>query len=632
MKKSQKWIAAGLLGAGLVLFNYVASLTPGQADFTAGQVYTLSAGTKALLAKTEHPVALRFYFSRSVDGLPVQVKNYADRLEGLLRQFARQGNGSITLEVIDPKPDTKEEDAATRAGLQQVPLRTGENVILGLTVSCAEKQEVIPFFEPSPQREAFLEYDIAQLVHQVQQLKLPKLGILSSLNVFGGGGQANPFQQQQQQEEEWVFVSELKRRFEVIKVEGDNLPDNLDILVVLHPGAVSEPLSFAMDQFILAGKPVVAAVDPSSFRQRSRMNPMMMMQMGGSMQTSSSLPFLEKYGIEFNASDVVCDLTNATSLTMRRGARPSAHPQIPTYQKFPTDNPVTAQLQQLMLIEPGRFSVKSDSGLKLTPLVTSSPESALKSSLEVKAPDAAVKILTSLKPAGVNYTLAGLITGKLKTAFPNGRPPAAKTEGEKDAPPPPPPPAGPVLTESKGECSILFIADSDFIADDFSVQVQNAFGSRIVQPLNDNLAFFQNCVELLAGSKDLIGVRGKGTGSREFTRVKELEMAAQKEFQGQIEALESQLTTLKEEVTKLQAGQTDKKTLILSAEAQKKIQEFRDKQTETSTKLREIKKKLREDVERLNRNLALANVAFIPLLVGAFGVFFFLRRNNRRRS
>jgi ABC-type uncharacterized transport system involved in gliding motility auxiliary subunit len=285
-----------------------------------------------------------------------------------------------------------------------------------------------------------------------------------------------------------------------------------------------------------------------------------------------------------------------------------------------------------MLVEPGRFSVKTDSGLKLTPLITSSAESALKSSMEVKAPDAAVKILTSIKPAGVNYTLAGLITGKLKTAYPNGRPPATKPEGEKDAPPPPPPPTGPVLTESKGECSLLIVADSDFIADDFSVQVQNAFGSRMVQPLNDNLAFFQNCVELLAGSKDLIGVRGKGTGSHEFTRVKELETSAQKEYQGKIDGIQAKLDNLAQEITKLQANQTDKKSLILSPEAQKKVQEFRDQQAAAKSEMREIRKKLREDVERLDRNLAIVNVATMPVLVGAFGVFFFIRRNRRRSS
>lgn len=631
MKTSHKWIAAGLLGTGLVLFNYVASLVPGQADFTAGKIYTLSDGTKALLAKTEHPLAIKFYFSRSVEGLPVQVKNFADRVEGLLRQFARQGGGNITLEVIDPKPDTKEEDAATRAGLNQVPLRTGENVILGLVVTCADKQEVIPFLDPNPAREAFLEYDIAQLVHQVQQLKQPKLGILTSLSVFGSGGSPNPFQQQQQQEEEWVFVSELKRRFEVIRVEGDTLPENLDVLLVLHPGAVSETQAFNIDQFVLSGKPLLAAVDPSNFRQRNRMNPMMMMQMGGAMQTSSNLGLLEKYGIEVGSADVVADQANATALTMRRGQRPSAHPEIPTYAKFPSESPITTQLQQLMLIEPGRFSVKADSGLKLLPLVNSSAESQLVSSLELKDPKGVEKIVSNFKASGVSYTLAGLVTGKLKTAFPNGRPPAPKAEGE-NAPPPPPPPAGPVLTESKGDATILVMADADFFADDFSVQVQNIFGTRAIQPLNDNLSFFQNCVEFLAGSKDLIGVRGKGTGNREFTKVKDLEMAAQKQYQGKIEEIQAKLDSLAQEISKLQANQTDKKSLILSPETQKKVQEFKEQQIAARNEMREIRKKLREDVEALDRNLALLNVAAMPMLVGIFGIFYFVRRNNRRAS
>ncbi len=109
MKLSAKALAIVLLFVGLVLVNYLASSLPARLDLTADSIYSLSPGTKAMLGKIEEPVVIDLYFSKDASGLPIQYKNYATRVQEMLRQYVRAGRGKLTLNVITraPTPPTR---------------------------------------------------------------------------------------------------------------------------------------------------------------------------------------------------------------------------------------------------------------------------------------------------------------------------------------------------------------------------------------------------------------------------------------------------------------------------------------------------------------------------------------------
>src|SRR5690606_32374249 len=143
-------------------------------------IYTLSDGTRSLLGKIEEPVALDLYFSRQVGGLPIAYKNYADRVEEMLRQYARASRGKVVLNFIRPEADTPEEEQATLAGLQpQVIPTTREQFFFGVVASQADQQKAIPALNPN--REQFLEYDLSQLIYSVQQFDKRRLGLLTTV-------------------------------------------------------------------------------------------------------------------------------------------------------------------------------------------------------------------------------------------------------------------------------------------------------------------------------------------------------------------------------------------------------------------------------------------------------------------
>ncbi|HEY0946533.1 MAG TPA: GldG family protein [Opitutaceae bacterium] len=637
MKFGSKTVAIVLLFVGLVLVNYLASQLPLRGDATAERIYTLSDGTKSLLGKLEEPITLDFYFSRDASGVPVQYKNYAARVEEMLRQYVRAARGKLVLNVVNPKPDTPEEERATASGLQpQVVPGTGEQVYFGLVATQADQQKAVPNL--NPQREQFLEYDLSQLIYSVEQFDKKKLGLLTSLPL-----QAPPFnpmmmQMGQRPPQSQFVISEWEKSFEIVPVEATatELPANLDALAVIHPQNLSPKLQYAIDQFLLGGKPVFLAVDPSS-QHFKRQGGQAAMFGGPQPNASSDVPTLfNGWGITYNAQNVVGDLQNAAQVQ----SGPGTVSRFPVWLMLAQDsmNPqaaATAQLNSLLFVEPGSLALKPDTSLEFTPLIESSAQSGDVPgfTLQMAQPD---DVARQIVPSG-KKTLAALVRGKFKSAFPDGAPKDAppaegeknensdKTKSDSDSQPST---LNSQLRESASASTLILVADTDWLMDDFSVRRFNFLGVQAAEPLNDNLAFGSNALEFLAGSQDLISIRGKGNSLRPFTVVRAMEVEAQKKYQEQLTALESRLNEVQSKLSELQGKKTEGNRLVATPEMQAAIEDFQKQEAQMRRERREIRRALREDIDALENGLLLVNLLATPLLVGAFGIWFYRARKK----
>ena len=110
-----------------------------------GGLYTLSEGTQNILDGLEEPVTLKFFFNESLGELPVRAKVHARKVRELLEEYASRSGGKVTLEVIDPKPDSDEEEWAIRYGLQGAQLPTGNRMFLGLVALSGVQETTMPF-------------------------------------------------------------------------------------------------------------------------------------------------------------------------------------------------------------------------------------------------------------------------------------------------------------------------------------------------------------------------------------------------------------------------------------------------------------------------------------------------------
>jgi len=620
MTTSAKLISIALLFVGLVLVNYLAKQVPLRLDATAEDIYTLSPGTRSLLAKIEEPVRVDFFFTSSAQGLPITYKNYAARVEEMLRQYVRSARGKIVLNIVHPEPDTPEEEQATLAGLQpQMIPGTGEQLYFGLAVSQADQQEVISAL--NPQREQFLEYDLSELIHTVQVFDKRRLGLISGLPLQGG--EMNPMMTQMGQppQPDQFIIGEWSKTFEIVSIPDDatELPATLDALAVIHPQTLSPQLQYAIDQYLLAGHPVFLAVDPSSEHMK-RSVPQQQMMMGGVPGASSDLPtLLSDHGITYSPANVVGDLLYGAQVnTGRGGIAHFPHWLALDRDTFNHEAMATADLDAMVLIEAGSLALAEDSALTFTPLLKTSAQAGdiPAMTLQFAQPETLARQITADGPK----TLAALVTGTFSTAFPDGPPVEAAADDAAAGD------AGPGLTS--GEGTLIVIADTDWIMDAYSVRRFNFLGVQAAEPLNDNLAFGANALEFLAGSSDLISIRGKGSSVRPFTVVRDMQAAAQQRYQDQLEALEASLSEVQQQLTQLQQQTGDNGLLVASPEIEETIANYQAQEVEMRRKRREIRRALTEDIDALETKLLVLNLFAAPALVGLFGLWF--HRQRRR--
>ncbi|HEY1765168.1 MAG TPA: ABC transporter, partial [Opitutaceae bacterium] len=233
------------------------------------------------------------------------------------------------------------------------------------------------------------------------------------------------------------------------------------------------------------------------------------------------------------------------------------------------------------------------------------------------------EIAKQVKPTG-KKTIAALISGKFKTAFPGGSP---KEPAPADAKAKSPEPAAPeALRESKTSSLLILVADTDWLFDDYCVQKFDFMGQQAARPFNDNLAFAANSLDFLAGSHDLISIRGKGDSVRHFTVVEKMQADASKKFTEKLSALEARINEVQTKLAALQGKSAEGGKLLASPEAQKAIEDFQKQAATMRGERRGIRLSLREGIDSLENGLLLVNLLAMPVIVLAFGIWFYLRR------
>ena len=633
------------LGLALVLFLAVnilarAGLSSSRVDLTADKLFTLSPGTYSVLSKIDEPVTLRFYYSPTLGNELPNVGKYATRVRDVLKEYAAIARGKIRLEIIEPVPFSDAEDQAVAAGLQGLPLdRTGEMVYFGLAGSnSTDDEERVAFF--SPDREAFLEYDLTKLVHNLANPKRKTIGLMTALPVKGFPGtmmaRLNPALARP-----WQLLAHLQQLFDLKEVPMDaaEIPAGIDVLLVIHPAEIGAKAMYAIDQFALGGGRVVAMVDPLSEAAERSLGP-------GAKPvpaTSGLKPLFDAWGVDMAEGKSVGDMTTARRVNAGTESRPQAV-EYPIWQilrpaNFSTTDLIANGIEVMQLTSPGALSAKEGATTSFTPLIQTSARADLVDVEKIKGKPDFQSIIENFKPSGV-YTIAARISGPVKTAFPNGLPKDEPKEGEEakaDETPAEPAaaPAKPQLMESKGPIQAVIIADTDLLQDRFWVQMQDLFGQAVAMPLSNNMDFVTNALDNLTGSNDLIGLRSRGISQRPFERVEALQREAETRLRAKERELQAQREETEKKIAELQrpgqAAAAQGGQVTLSPAQQEEIEKFKGELLKIRRDLRGVQLDLRKDIERLKTRLWFFDIALIPLLVTVIAIGLGIWRMRRRR-
>ncbi|MHC4551875.1 MAG: Gldg family protein [Planctomycetota bacterium] len=620
-------------------------------DLTEQNLYTLSDGSKEIIAGLKQPITMKLFYTKTaaVNSSNDQIRyynNYYTFVRALLEEYQINSGGNIKLEVIDPRPYTEEELAAVRYGLRRIPMSEEENFIFGLVVQTQfGVTKVIDFFMPD--RQQLVEYDISYLIDTAITRQKRRLGVLSSLDLIGDTPYMAQMKrmQNQQPKKKWAIIGELEKKYDVVTVPANTQEINdVDILLVIHPKDFPETTLFAIDQFILKGGRAIVAVDPYCV---SDMPDTQQRMQGGQHSAKSNLAkLLSTWGLVMPANTFAGDLM----LTHAEATRPGQHPELilpllelkSAHGCFNADQPMTAQLNSVQMFFSGVLKVKetiSDddpaAGLTHTPLLTTSEKgnSWRAEEYELMMPDYG-EFVRRFRTGQEPVTVATMVSGTFKTAFPEGiqvpdESADALAEGgeAKEA-------IKTVtgLTESVEPCTVVVLADVDMLSNLVAFNPQ-ALQMGLSMPVGDNSSLVSNAIEDLSGSSQLISIRSRGNYRRPFTVVDKIEAKANAEtaeeearIMDQIKGFEKDLNLKLQAIEGENAGKLIGQTIIeekknIELELRKMEKELLDVKNRKRVKVEALKSKMRNFCTLLGPGIMLV----VAILLGIY------RTTKRRR-
>lgn len=624
----RKTMTAGALLALAALFVAAAiisqTLLKGlRLDLTEGRLYSVSPGTRNILANLQEPINLYFFFSEQATQEVPGLRVYADRVKELLQEYVALSKGKIKLQMIDPQPFSEEEDRAAQFGLQGAPTDAGATIYFGLAgTNALDTVETIALFQPT--KESFLEYDLSRLVYSLAHPKKAVVGLLAGVPLNGGFDAAAG-----QIQRPWMVMEQLKPLFQIrnLATTVTQIDPDIDVLMVVHPHDLSEQTQYAIDQFVLKGGRLLLFVDPDA---ESIAAP----QSGAGPAVSSNSPrLLAAWGVDFDSNQALADNGFALSVSLRPGQPPQPHPGLlgVTRDGIAQDDVITRDLQLLTLATPGYL--KPRDGAAVTPLLRSSANAMPLPAELFRQEQEPSQLQRAFKATGQRYMLAARLQGKAQSAFPAG--PPAKTDADvqpADQTPAPPPPPVEHRKESDGPINVIVVADVDFLTDRLWVQTQNFFGQRIAAAWANNADFVANALDNLTGNRDLIGMRGRAVSTRPFTTVDALEREASSRFQATRRQLRDELEETEGKLNDLQRSRNDKNALILSSEQRAELERFQQRKLEIRKELRQVQRNLNENIERLGAVLKFINIILLPLVLPALVLLLVWLRARRREG
>jgi len=635
--------AFGIAALVLIAFlaNWLISLTSfgtKGADFTEDKVHTLSKGTKSILSKLDAPITIRYYASRKNEALPRETKLFIRRIDDILKEYVNLSNGKLRVENLDPQPDTDAEDSANLDGIQTQNINQYENVSLGLAISCLDQTSRInidPFdTQALDEQETMFEYNLSRAVGEVSAVKKPVIGVMSALNLKPSpammpGQQGNPG---------WVILQQLGQTYEIrdVEIAAQEIPNDVNVLLLIHPAGISKETEFAIDQFVLRGGTLIACLDAYSFEAAATAGGNPMFGGGGGTPVSSTLPtLLPAWNINFESTQTLAD---AKYRTILQGNRPGyAILSLPKEAMPDKTDVITKNLNDLFFVLPGAITNQGNNGLSASTLLRSSVQAGLVDAME--ASQFSTNIAISNRRS---YELVTRLTGRFKTAFPEGKPGEKKeepapAEGEKkpegeEKKEEPKAEESKWLKEGSAESSVFLIADTDAFSNQGAYRIQNMGGMQAAMPYNGNSVLLLNIIDQAASSSDLIGARSRASIRRPFTLIREMEAAAESSTQDKQKELQAKLREAQDRLAKIAADRSNSRDVRLAPEMEAEEKKFREEVTETNRQIRDLYKGLKRDKDSLSARIILLNLGIVPPLVFIAGLAVALSRRRAARA
>ncbi|MEQ8557805.1 MAG: GldG family protein [Henriciella sp.] len=597
-------------------------LRTARVDFTENDLYTLSEGTKAVLTDLEEPVDLTFVYTRRVGQEFPAVRAYATRVRELLDAYKAVAGADLRIREIDPEPFSEDEDEALAAGITAVNSDGGDPLYFGLIgKNTVDDQRVIPFL--APEQEDTLEYDLTRMIARLNRPEPPNIGVLSTLQGMSGPGEDSGY----------TFLQELSKSYDMQDIDEAffSLPEDMDVLVMVHPPELNDWQAWLIDQFILRTGRAIILVDAAAKTSRGS-------DFSGldDRQIRSDLGrFSEVWGLSVS-EEALADTESALPIQAATGGGRSTIVRHPLYLAatpalMPSDSLITADLSRTVNFgAPGGLILDEDSPIDKEVLIETGQAPSWIEADEAVSDLTAQETLDLYEPLDQAMPLAVRVHGALISAFDERPSPdmpddpvmaeLARAAAEE---------AQPHISTSERDAEILVVADADMVDDGLYVNLDSATA------FADNGAFLMNALDVLSGDANLLTLRARTSSRRPMTRVEGMRDEAQARFFDEQARLEDKLAESQQRLEELQQrGASDgffegDIEASLNENERLELARLREDIVETRSRLRTIERNFRQEIDGLEGTLKFINIFGGPLLVGLLGALVWWRRRRR---
>jgi len=442
-RRRRLWLSLFALPLAFLIFLAVLGNIPTALrwDLTEAKLYTLSAGSKTLMASLEKDVRVVVYFSEQASEDVPSLGFYAERVNDLLAELQRHSDKKMVVEWKDPIPFSSAEDEAILAGLSSLPVGPrGDPIYFGLVAEALEGSgSSIEFL--SPNREDLLEYDLVVAIQQAIQDRQPRIALISGLPI-----------------QSWVIYEQLQQRHDVIEVpaSAQALPSEIDLILMIQPSEMQQELVDAVLQQIDKQIPIVAMVDPLIQSLPEHVAPDEGME-----------EILASLGVGIDQGLFVADARLGLQVTLEAGAQAIRHPAIlgVTGPYLDRQDVITSKLDAINVASIGVVTLKDPSSEWITPLWMSSSQSEVlpvtRLLVDQSVESITAQMLAELPSDGAGHVLAVRV--------------------QKPA-------------------NAIVIADVDFLSDRYWVSRENLLGTQWLDRFASNGGFVLNAIDNLIGA------------------------------------------------------------------------------------------------------------------------------------
>ncbi len=604
------------------------SLAKWRHDFTEDKLYTLTDGTQQVLAHIDDPVTIRLYVTRQSEQAPQTLKRYIQRVDSLLDEYQTLAPDGIRIIEYSPEPDTEAADAASLDGMRPLALEAGEFFYLGLSVSCLDRKVSFPRLDPAAANS--LETELSQAIASVSQPRDFKIGLMSSLYLQGSPN-VSPAEPAGKP---WYLHEQLRQSFdaEMVPMGVREIPDEIDLLFLIHPSGITPATEYAVEQFVLRGGTLIACLDAFSVEALLSNGPVGLR--GGGL--SSTLPtLLPHWGIGFTDQRCVADPTYRSKL---QGGRTNLSLLTLTDAAVDEQSPFTTNLRDMLFVFPGGFFVTEPSKFEVTHLIRASDQAGLVD--PQRAYNFDPKLATELQPATrqladgstepIALSLALELKGEIQSAFPDGPPPqqekkpnplqlktAAKQEPAESAPSA----TKPHLASGKGR--VFLIGDVDAFGNNTGYRPTGSQGGNTsVAYANDNVSLLLNILDRISGSEYLIDARKTVSQRRPFLVFNEIERLYDQKFGAKEVEIEKEINDTQIAIAKLQSLESDPNQAFMSPEQEAELVQARNFIAGKQREKRLLRRELKSAIDREENRIFMLNLLAVPTFILIFAILF----------